>query len=246
MSTWFCETFCCFFLRFRNWLQHPRDIVAGDDHLEAGVSIYALPNLTPRYQQHQPQPPSPLPMPTVYPGGPLTSHAPKKHLPPRLNPRSVPLPVNYPSTETPTGKNFKHRSTPPNRMKPLPPLRTTFDGGGGVDGRKGTRSIPKPTTSSSNATLSTPAPPYFSDAPSSSAASVPRTGKGEGAVEGERGAGEGRREAKAEGFPFLRELDKSFSVDISKYNKAAAMHQVDIRPRWCRRKQAVIDLVDSD
>ncbi|KAL8889643.1 MAG: hypothetical protein Q9215_003102 [Flavoplaca cf. flavocitrina] len=195
MCTYFCETFCCFFLQFRDWLYYPRDNVAGDAHLESGDSIYALPNLRPRYQQEQPQPPAPLPMPTIYPGGPP---APKRPLPPRLNPRSVPLPVRYPPTETPTGKHFRHRSAPPNRMKPLPPLRTTFDGGGGVESGRGKGGGEKPATSSSNATFSTPAPAYFSAAPSetpaASAVSVPKAGGGGG-------------------FPFLRELDKPFSVE---------------------------------
>lgn len=203
MCNWFCETFCCFFLRFGNWLQHRRDNVAGDDHLESGDSIYALPNLNPRYQQNQPQPPRPLPMPTTYPGGPPASQAPKRPSPPRLNPRSAPLPVHYPPTETPTGKHFRQRSAPPNRMKPLPPLRTTFDGGGTGERGKGTSGVSKPTTGNSNTTFPTPAPAYFSAAPSdlpeSTVVSVSRAG---GAV----GGG---------GFPFLQEPDKPFSVEVS-------------------------------
>ncbi|CAL8575382.1 hypothetical protein XPA_001310 [Xanthoria parietina] len=190
MCTWFCETFCCFFLRFRSWLQYRRDHAARDDHLESGDSIYALPDLSPRYQQHQPQPPRPLPMPTIYPGGPPASLAPKSS-PPRLNPRSVPLPVNYPPAETPTGKNFSHRSAPPNRMKPLPPLRTTFDGGGSVEGRRGTDSVRQPSSSTS---FTTPAAP--SESLEGTAVSVP-------IIRGARG------------FPFLQQLDKPLSIEVS-------------------------------
>lgn len=200
MCTWFCETFCCFFLRFRNWLQYRRDQAAGDDHLESGDSIYALPHLSPRYQQHQPQPTRPLPMPTIYPSGPPASQAPKRSSPPRLNPRSVPLPVNYPPAEIPTGKNFSHRPAPPNRMKPLPPLRTTFDGGGSVEATRGTDSVRQPTSGSSSTTFTTPAPAYFSAAPSesleSTAVSVP-------IIRGARG------------FPFLQQLDKPLSIEVS-------------------------------
>lgn len=200
MCTWFCETFCCFFLRFRNWLQYRRDDTARDDHLESGDSIYALPHLSPRYQQHQPQPPRHLPMPTIYPGGPATSQVPKRSSPQRLNPRSVPLPVNYPPAETPTGKNFSHRSAPPNRMKPLPPLRTTFDGGGSVEATRATDSVLQPASGGSSTTFTTPALAYFSAAPSesleSTAVSVPIT----------RGA---------RGFPFLPQLDKPLSIEVS-------------------------------
>ena len=214
MCTYFCETFCCFFLRFRDWLYYPRDNVAGDAHLESGESIYALPNLRPRNQQEQPQPPAPLPMPTIYPGRPP---APKRPSPPRLNPRSIPLPVRYPPTETPTGKHFRHRSVPPNRMKPLPPLRTTFDGGGAVESGGGNGGGEKPTTSSSNATFSTPAPAYFSAAPSetpaASAVSVPKAGGGGG-------------------FPFLRELDKPFSVEVSSPSVRALLRTISSDPRF--------------
>ncbi|KAI4254668.1 MAG: hypothetical protein LQ352_002974 [Teloschistes flavicans] len=64
-------------------------------------------------------------------------------------------------------------------MKPLPPLRTTFDGGGDLvrgGAMKGSAAAEKPTTSSSSS--NTPALTYdsafpSSGAPSTSAASVP-------------------------------------------------------------------------
>ncbi|KAI4247726.1 MAG: hypothetical protein L6R40_001312 [Gallowayella cf. fulva] len=205
MCTWFCETFCCFLLRFRNWMRNPDDDIDGDDRLESGHSIYALHDLPRQHQQHQPPPSRPIPLAPTYRGGPPTSNT-KNGSPPRLAPRSVPLPVRYPPTETPTGKHFPHESPPPDRMKPLPPLRTTFDGGGiGVEKGNGgvidRSSVSKPTTSTGSATFHTPpTPAYISAAPpelsTTSTASGPRAGAGGG-------------------FPFLQEIDKPFSVQSS-------------------------------
>ncbi|KAL8694900.1 MAG: hypothetical protein Q9218_000564 [Villophora microphyllina] len=202
MCTWFCETFCCFLLRFQDNFHHRHDDGAGDDHLESGDSIYALPDRHRAYQQQNMDHPlsRPIELTTIYPGGspssPSSNPRPKR-LPPRTVPRSVPLPVHYPPSETPTGKHFRFNKPTPNRMKPLPPLRTTFDGGGAGEvqgmGVKGS-AVEKPTTSSSNSTSITPALTYGSaapsDVPSTSAASVPNMG-----------------------LPLVQELDKPFHVE---------------------------------
>ncbi|KAL8829153.1 MAG: hypothetical protein Q9170_006294 [Blastenia crenularia] len=152
MCTWFCETFCCFLLRFHHWL---RPWNKYDDLEEHGDSL-PLTNRNHNYNHHYDHrghfsPPNPNLIPPSYPpsssssstqnnksdiplapfhadGSPVSSIR-KKHAPPRTVPRAVPLPVRYPPAQTPTGKNFRYKPAP-NRMKPLPPLRRTFDGGG--------------------------------------------------------------------------------------------------------------------
>ncbi|KAL8946781.1 MAG: hypothetical protein Q9222_006870 [Ikaeria aurantiellina] len=114
--------------------------------------------------------------------------------------------------QTPTGKNF-HQKPSPNRMKPLPPLRTTFDGGGGEGARAKSKEVTadKPTTSGSDTTFQTPAPTYFSAAPSgvpSTAASVPRAGA----------------------LPFVQETNDSFYFERQRgrpFNEEAAEREED-------------------
>ncbi|KAL8762070.1 MAG: hypothetical protein Q9184_001878 [Pyrenodesmia sp. 2 TL-2023] len=181
MSVWrsFCETFCCFLLPFLNWLRSTKRNRDADDNIERGDSIFTLPRT---HQQHQRQHSSssrPIPLAPIYPGRQPSSSAPKpkKHSPPRTLPRSIPLPVNYPPTQTPTGKHFRHHKPVANRMKPLPPLRTTFDGGGRVKETSSTfessRTDKSPTGSSSDATFRTPAPAYSSAAPSAKRTASP-------------------------------------------------------------------------
>ncbi|KAI4156651.1 MAG: hypothetical protein L6R39_001078 [Caloplaca ligustica] len=173
-----------------NRLQRQKGSDAAAEHVVPGDSIFALPK--PRHP-HQPYRPPPHPrtiyLAPIYPGGPPSSPAPsrKKRSPPRTILRSLPLPVNYPPSQTPTGKNFKHERPAPNRMKPLPPLRATFDGGGTV-GKARTGALDgisrsnKPTTagSSNTATSRTPAPAYSSGEPATkqqmSPASAPSAG----------------------------------------------------------------------
>ncbi|KAL9586664.1 MAG: hypothetical protein Q9212_000733, partial [Teloschistes hypoglaucus] len=210
MCTWFCETFCCFLLRFHHRHNH---LAGQDEGLESGDSIYALPDPPRRaYQQHHRRPDlphsRPIELSTIYPGASPSSStfssSPRgtTRFPPRTAPPSVPLPVRYPQSETPTGKNFgfNNKSTA-NRMKPLPPLRTTFDGGGDVvrgTAGKASASAEKSMTrsgGSNNTSSNTPALTYgsavsSSGAPSASAASVPGMG-----------------------LPLAQELDKPFHVE---------------------------------
>ncbi|KAL9607284.1 MAG: hypothetical protein Q9167_007787, partial [Letrouitia subvulpina] len=149
MCVWFCETFCCFLLRFRDRLSPRRRSQDSDAFdIEPGPSVYALPRRDP-YFQHVPAQPPPI----------LTAPAQPAQAATRTTPRSRPLPVVYPDQQASATQPSKNK-TAPNRMKPLPPLRTTFDGGGGqgVDHP----SSKKPTSSGSNFTFRTPAPPYAS------------------------------------------------------------------------------------
>ncbi|KAI4158856.1 MAG: hypothetical protein LQ342_007092 [Letrouitia transgressa] len=149
MCVWFCETFCCFLLRFRDRISPGRRSQDSDAFdIEPGPSVYALPRRDP-YFQHVPAQSSPI----------LTAPAQPVQGVTRTTPRSRPLPVVYPDQQASATQPSKGK-TAPNRMKPLPPLRTTFDGGGGqVVGHSSTK---KPTSSGSNATFRTPAPPYAS------------------------------------------------------------------------------------
>ncbi|KAL8933680.1 MAG: hypothetical protein Q9216_006255 [Gyalolechia sp. 2 TL-2023] len=172
MLTWFCETFCCFLLRFHDRLrsqnEHPDAV--NDDRLESGHSVFQ-PSAFRHHHNHQgstPSPPRAIPMGPIYPGGPPPTAKRQKRSPPRTVPRAVPLPVRYPPSQTPTGKHFRHNKPVPDRMKPLPPLRGSFndwDPGlrGGVPTTE-TFGEEKPPASGSCVGLRTPAPAYDSAA----------------------------------------------------------------------------------
>ncbi|KAL9590159.1 MAG: hypothetical protein Q9203_001013 [Teloschistes exilis] len=157
-------TFCCFLLRFH----HRHDHV---DHLESGDSITPFQN-----------PPVELTNSSIVIIG-------RTFRPPGQSNSATSTP-----SDTPTGKNFRFNRPAANRMKPLPPLRTTFDGGGD-DVARGTLMKGKSTTSSSGSN-NTPALTYGSavssslGAPSMSAASVPGMG-----------------------LPLVQELDKPFHFE---------------------------------
>lgn len=162
MCTWFCETFCCFLIRFQHHLRYRKEDDSTGDHLESGEPTFHNPVFHHRYQGNTPSPPTPIPLAPTYPGGPPHTAKRKKRSPPPTVPRAVPLPVRYPPGQTPTGKNFRHHRPVPNRMKPLPPLIPSFDkrsqslkaGGQTTEGS----ATEKPTLSDSHGSFLTPAP----------------------------------------------------------------------------------------
>lgn len=171
MCTWFCETFCCFLLHFQHrlWSRKDEDDTADDGRLESGQPSFNNNNIRisqHRYQGNTPSPPRSIPLAPIYPGGPPatapTAAKRKKRSPPPTVPRAVPLPVRYPPGQTPTGKHFRHSRhyrPVPNRMKPLPPLKPSFDDRSrGTQQTTGTLDAEKPPLSDSYATLLTPAP----------------------------------------------------------------------------------------
>ncbi|KAL8972049.1 MAG: hypothetical protein Q9183_000749 [Haloplaca sp. 2 TL-2023] len=196
MCIWFCETFCCFLLRFKHGLRRGND----DADLEPGESIYALPNLRPPHQPNtQSSQAAPIALNPIYPGGPASTSS---SSPARSAPRSVPLPVNYPLNQTPTGKHFKINKPKPNRMKPLPPLRTTFDGGGngGAPGDSGDAEmyssvVEKGVTSTSMPTSRATDLTYGESAATTTVAASGPSGKGR--------------------LPWLDKPDKPFHVEVS-------------------------------
>lgn len=202
MCTWFCETFCCFLIRFQDRLRCQNEHASTDDRLQTGHYVFAPPVPHHRYQGNTSSPPRAIPLAPIYPGGPPPSAKCKKPSPPRTVPRSVPLPVRYPPSQTPTGKHFRHNKPLPNRMKPLPPLRTSVDGRGrGL--REGVRTsetlgTKKPPLSSSYATFRTPAPADISTVSSGQQSMSPAS---------VRSAGR---------FPAVNEeMDKPYHVQVS-------------------------------
>ncbi|KAL8938492.1 MAG: hypothetical protein Q9211_003181 [Gyalolechia sp. 1 TL-2023] len=160
MGNWFCETFCCFLIRFQNRLRSQNQQDAVGDRLECGQPVLSPPVFHHGYQGETSAPSRPIPLAPVYPGGDPRSAKRKTRPPSRTIPRSVPLPVRYPRSQTPTGKHFRHNRPAPNRMKTLPPLRISVDDRG-IETTE-PLATDKPPLNSSYATFPTQAPAYSS------------------------------------------------------------------------------------
>ncbi|KAL8741224.1 MAG: hypothetical protein Q9190_006152 [Brigantiaea leucoxantha] len=215
MCIWFCETFCCFLLNFREWLfpRHRRsqDFSEGFD-IEPGPSVYALPQRRP-YPRQQ----TPVRAPPIRAAAPSPSR-------PRTTPRSVPLPVVYPDQEgsaasSTTTTNTRVGKPSPNRMKPLPPIRTTFDGGGRREKGTGSSGVDEfATGGSSNATFRSPSSAYVSSSNPASDSPVPPYTYGARSTTAVLSAesGRGRLIGEVSNMPFLSpvSLDCSFGKPL--------------------------------